>query len=161
MKREDKYPDTSTFHYFNANPHKRITGDCIIRAISTATGIPYNDVVMEMAKLQCETGYDADGLIDRYLKSKGWIKNKQPKREDGTKYTGKDFCKVLQKHFPLDVDGAMTFDGIEITHRIVANIGGHHIVAIMDGKVWDIWNSTDGCIGNYWTTWHDNSGEKG
>jgi len=34
---------------------------------------------------------------------------------------------------------------------VIANIGGHHIVAIIEGRVWDTWNSTDGCIGNYWT----------
>ena len=33
----------------------------------------------------------------------------------------------------------------------IAMIGGHHIVAIVKAKVCDIWDSTDGCIGNYWT----------
>ena len=36
MKREDKFKDTATFHYYNANPKNRITGDCAFRAISTA-----------------------------------------------------------------------------------------------------------------------------
>ena len=58
MRREDKYPDTSTFKYYNANPKNRITTDCVVRAICTALMIPYNQVVMEMAKLQCDTGYD-------------------------------------------------------------------------------------------------------
>ena len=35
-------------------------------------------------------------------------------------------------------------------HHIIANIGGHHIVAILDGKVHDIWDSTYKCIGNVW-----------
>lgn len=40
----------------------------------------------------------------------------------------------------------------------IANIGGHHMVCIKETgglhgshKVHDTWNSTDGCIGNYWT----------
>ena len=70
MKRQEKYPDTSTFHYYNANPHNRITGDCWARAICNALEIPYNQVVMEMAEFQCKTGYSAEQLIDRYLKSK-------------------------------------------------------------------------------------------
>ena len=32
----------------------------------------------------------------------------------------------------------------------VANIGGNHTVCIKNGKVHDTWDSTDGCIGNYW-----------
>lgn len=142
MTRQEKYPETRTFRYYNANPKGRITTDCVIRAISTALDLPYNTVVMEMAKLQCETGYD-DGdvkLYDRYLASKGWQKAKQPRKADNTKYTGKEFCKVLNGTFSCE--------------EIIANIGGGHMVCFkkVDGKfkVWDTWDSTDGCVGNYW-----------
>ena len=140
MTRQEKYPEPPTFHYHNANPRNRITTDCVIRAISTATEIPYERVVMEMAELQCKTGYD-DGdvkLIDRYLKSKGWVKNPQPRKDDGTKYTGKEFCEEVRTHRHW------------YSPAIIANIGGHHTVAIMFGQVYDSWDSTDGCIGNYW-----------
>ena len=133
MKRSQKYVDTETFHFHNQNPKGRITGDCAFRAISLATGKPYNECVMEMAKKMCETGYalnDKKGE-DAYLKSLGWIKMPQPRKGDNTKYTGEEFCKI--------------FKG-----TCIANIGGHHIVCIKDGKVWDIWNSTQGTIGNYW-----------
>lgn len=146
MTRQQKYPETSTFHYHNENPHNRITTDCVIRAISTATEIPYNQVVMEMAELQCKTGYD-DGdtkLYDLYLKSKGWHKCKQPRKADGTKYTGKEFCEMADKRFDL------------LDRSIIANIGGGHVVCIkantfQEGhKVYDIWNCTHKTIGNYW-----------
>ena len=153
MTREQKYPDTSTFHFFNANPFKRLTGDCTYRAISTATGIPYNTVVMEIAQLHCETGYCAIDLIDKYLKSKGWVKNKQPKRKNGKRFTGVAFCRQIQKYLGRDYpEGSMDDYGIEVSRRIVANIGANHIVAIIDGKVFDTWDSSDRCIGNYWTT---------
>ena len=132
--RQQKYPDTDTFHYYNANPKNRITGDCSFRAISTALNQDYNQTVMEMAELMCKTGYalnDTKGE-EAYLKSKGWVKHSQPKHSDGTKYTGKEFCK-------------------EFKGTCIAHIGGHHIVCIKDGKVLDIWDSTNGCIGNYWT----------
>lgn len=73
MDRRKKYPDTDTFHYFNANPKNRITGDCSFRAISTALMQDYNKTVMEMAELMCKTGYamnDAKGE-EKYLASKG------------------------------------------------------------------------------------------
>lgn len=142
MKRTDRYPDTSTFHNFNANPKNRITGDCRIRAIAVACEVPYNKVVMDLARIQCETGYDqcTNQGIDILLKEYGWIKQKQPRKKDNTKYTGEEWCKLLQKDPFVVIGGA----------RVVANIGGHHMVAIVDGKVWDTWDSTDGCIGNYW-----------
>lgn len=136
MKRQDKYPETSTFHYHNANPKNRITGDCAFRAISTALGQSWEQTVMEMAEVSCKTGYainDHKGIA-KYLESKGWIKHSQPRKPDGTKYTGKEFC-----------ERARTYE------NYIANIGGHHIVAIIGGKVWDIWDSTDKTIGNYWT----------
>lgn len=147
MKRQDKYPETRTFRYHNENPKNRLTTDCVIRAISTATKIPYNQVVIELASMQCATGYDMSDkkCIDVYLSSKGWKMHSQPRKADGTKYTGVEFCE-------------------EITHRIeflgkavIANIGGHHIVCIKETdsktglhKVHDTWDSTGGCIGNFW-----------
>ena len=132
-KRTEKYPNTTTFTYYNANPKNRITGDCTFRAICTALKQTWEQTVMEMAELSCKTGYainDTKGIA-KYLESKGWTKMKQPRKHDNTKYTGKEFCKF--------------FKG-----TCVANIGGNHVVCIKDGKVHDIWDSTDGCIGNYW-----------
>ncbi len=145
MTRQQKYPDTKTFHFYNANPKNRITGDCRIRAISTATGVEYNKVVLALALIQMETGYDqcTNQGIDILMDALGWKKQKQPRKPNGKKYTGKEFCKVLQKGVPEN--------GIVISPRIFCNIGGNHEVAVVDGKVWDTWDSTEGCIGNYWT----------
>lgn len=136
------YPDTTTFHYHNQNPRGRITGDCVFRAISLALDKDYNECVMEMATTMCETGYalnDNKGE-DAYLKKHGWLKQKQPRKSDNTKYTGVEFCNYLNKYFTGD--------------SVVCHIGGHHMVCIKrhNGKfkIWDIWNSTDGTIGNYW-----------
>ena len=65
------------------------------------------------------------------MELKGWTKMRQPRKRNNTKYTGKEFCEI--------------FKGV-----CVANIGGNHTVCIKNGKVYDIWDSTDGCIGNYW-----------
>ena len=137
MTRQQKYPDTATFRYYNANPKNRITGDCVFRAFTLAMQQDYNTTVMEMAELMCKTGYalnDSKGEGE-YLKAKGWVKHPQPKKPDGSKYTGEEFCKMLAKK----------------GERYVAHIGGHHMVAIVDCKVCDVWNSTGKCIGNYWT----------
>ncbi len=136
MKRSSKYPDTPTFHFFNANPKFRITGDCVVRAVSGATGKSWDetfDALSAVAKKLKVMANDTPAY-DRYLKSLGWVKRKQPRKADGTKFTGKEFCESLPEgHEP-----------------IVAHLGGHHVVCIRDKKVWDTWNSTGGCIGNWW-----------
>lgn len=153
MQRQQKYPDTKTFHFYNANPKGRLTGDCRIRAIAAATGVPYNNLVMALAIIQVQTGYDqcANQGISILMEKLGWKKMRQPRKKDGTKYTGKEFCKVQQKWLQDKANhGNEWDDGIVISPRIFCNIGGHHEVAIVDGKVWDTWDSTDGCVGNYW-----------
>ena len=147
MTREQKYPETSTFHYYNANPKNRMTGDCVVRALCTAMGKPYEDVYRELLESALKTGYSIASTenFDRYLKANGWIKNKQPRKADNTKYTGKEFCKELNAEI------------MAVGKSVIANIGGHHIVCIKEAgehgffKVWDIWDSTYKCIGNYWT----------
>ena len=132
-RREDKYPNTKTFTFYNANPKGKYTCDCVARAVCTALNEPYETVIREMVEMSIRTGYEYTDTkcIDKYLQYKGWTKMKQPRKANNTKYTGKEFHKV--------------FKGV-----CVANIGGHHIVCIKGGKVYDTWDSTDGCIGNYW-----------
>lgn len=136
MKRTDKYPDTETFHYYNANPHNKIAADCVIRAISTALNQSWEQTVRELTEVGIKYGLvcNEKACYDKYLKSKGWIKHSQPKKADNTKYTGKEFCERARDY-----------------EKYIANIGGHHIVAIVNKKVYDIWDSTYKCIGNYWT----------
>lgn len=135
--RQERNPDTSTFHFYNANPKNKITTDCVIRAICTATKTPYEQTLRELVELALETGLHPSDkkLYEKYMERLGWTKHKQPKKADGTKYTGKEFCEQVANE----------------TERYLAHIGGHHIVAIVSATVYDIWDSTGGCIGNYWT----------
>lgn len=125
--------DTTTFAYYNANPKGKKTTDCVIRAICTALNQDYNITATELLEFWLKTGYDMSDVrcFGKYLESKGWQKQKQPRKENNTKFTGKEFVKRFKE-------------------TCVANIGGNHTVCIKDGKVLDIWDSTGGCIGNYW-----------
>lgn len=136
MTREQKYPDTKTFHFYNANPHKRLTGDCTIRAVCTGLDIPYNDCLDELVAMSKKKGYSVTSKenVGKLLEEKGIYMQKQPRKHDNTKYTGAEFCKKIA----------------EKGKRYIAHIGGGHMVAIVDKKVYDTWDSTDGCIGNYW-----------
>lgn len=141
--------DTRSFKFYNANPKDRRSGDCVLRAISTATDKSWDEVLDDLVKYahKHKEMPDDPKCYSKYLEDLGFTKMKQPRKSDNTKYTGVDFCTYLSTNY---------------THgeRIVAHIGGHHIVAIVptyegDGindryKILDIWNSTAGCIGNYW-----------
>lgn len=149
-KRARKYPDTDYFHFYNANPKGKMTGDCVIRAITTALNQPYEQTLREMAEMTIKTGYMlcVNEGIEKYMQSKGWIRLKQPKKPDGTKYTGVEFCRTLM-HPIYSEELNLTDKDFEI-NRVLANIGGHHIVAIVAGQIYDTWNSADGSIGIVW-----------
>lgn len=136
-KRQAKYPDTKSFHYHNANPKNKITDDCVIRALSVAMDKSWDEVMTDLCVYAIKTKYAPFNpeCYGRYLEDNGWRKNKQPRKDDNTKYTGKEFVRYRQSK---DI-------------RYIAHIGGNHIVTIKDSKIWDTWDSTDGCIGSYWT----------
>lgn len=142
--RQERNPDTAVFHFYNANPKNRITGDCTFRAIATAMEKPWEVVVMEMAEMSCRTGYAINDKlgIECYLKEQGWVKHRQPRWCGNLKYTGAEFCLNMQQ--------GGTFEELQNVN-VVANIGGHHITCIKNAKVHDIWDCTGKCIGNYWT----------
>mgnify|MGYP003308668075 CR=1 FL=1 len=91
--RREKYPDTKTFKFYNANPKGKFTCDCVARAVCTALDEPYEKVLKEMFEMSIKTGYEyTDGeCMDKYLQSKGWTKMKQPRKHNNTKYTGEEF----------------------------------------------------------------------
>lgn len=133
--RQQKYPNTDTFTYHNANPKNKIASDCVIRAICAALDQDYVETYRELVELSIKLGYvfNETKTYEKYLASKGWKKQKQPRKSNNTKYTGEEFCQRVARN-----------------RTIVAHLGGHHIVCVKGNKVHDIWDSTGGCIGNYW-----------
>ena len=125
--------DHKYYHYYNANPKDKRTTDCVFRAISTAMDKPWKDVMLEMTEMACHYGYVPTDtvLINKYLKKNGWVKMKQPRGLDGTKYTGRDFCSSFNC-------------------TAVVTIGYHHVSCVKDRKIWDTWDCSDRCIGSYW-----------
>lgn len=147
MKRKTPV-DTKYFHYYNANPKNKNTTDCVIRAMSEATGIPYDKTLRDMAEITIKTGYmlNEKNGEQKYLESIGWVKHKQPRNFDNTKIYAKEFCEYLTSKI-----GKVT----EVKGPIYANCGSHHVVCIKQHegvfKVWDTWDSSNRVIGNYYT----------
>ena len=125
--------DTRWFKYDNTNPKQKHTSDCTVRAICSALELSYEEVYKQLFELSIKTGYFINDPKNttKFLKMLGYEWQKQLKHEDGTKYTGKQFCEEFNK-------------GTYIMH-----IGSHHISVVKDGVIHDIWGCSSKCVGKW------------
>lgn len=117
----------------NINPKGKKTGDCVIRAIAKATKKNYYDVYKDLYDISVKTGYilNEKRCEEKLLEKYGFVKYKQPKKSDNTKYTIGEFDK-------LNVNG-----------NIVIRCA-HHLTCIIDNTLFDIWDCRYKSIGNYY-----------
>lgn len=111
------------FVIYNPNPNNKRVGDCVIRAISKALGISWEDAYIEL----CIQGYIVGDLPssnhtwDVFLKAKGFTRDIIP-NDCPQCYTIEDFCREHPQ-------------GIYVLGT------GSHAVAIIDGDYYDTWDS--------------------
>jgi len=122
---------------FNVNPKERKTGDCAVRALVGTLGITYEEAIDKCAywaKKKCY-GITNKQIMELVLKEYGYVKMKQPRKADNTKYTVGEMDKIL-------TDKQME-EGVFIT------IANHH-TCITNGVVQDIWDCRYKSVGNYY-----------
>lgn len=123
----------------NVNPKNKKTSDCVIRAIAEVTGVPYATVLLDLANLQVQTGYDLSDkrCYEKYLDAKGFMKFKQPRKPDSTKYLVGEIDKVLE--------------GTKMVAQrsILISMAGH-LTAVTEGSIKDIWDCRTKTISNYY-----------
>ena len=122
------------FIFHNENPKGSLrSGDCVIRAISKATGKHWDEVFTELARigLEIKDTISSKRVYDQYLQEQSYPIQKQPRKSDNTKYTAAQFAKKFNQ-------------GTYIIS--LAN----HLSVIVDGKIYDTWNCSVSCVGNYW-----------
>ena len=141
--------DNRYFKYVNANPAGKRTGDCIMRAVSAAAGVSWEDAVRGVCRIAIDKHIaPQDPAAEReLLKRLGFAQYKQPKKANGKKLTGREFCTWL--------DGQLREDALPTGARVVANIGTHHVVAVIRDetghfRVHDTWDCTTRCVGSWW-----------
>ena len=138
MRRQDKYPDNEYFRYYNANSHNHKTGDCVVRALCTACNISWEECATELFNIGIKKGYTMleDKVIDKFLENHGFMKCKEPRTYNNTKMCVRSWLDKNRIYYKK--------------YKIVANVGSHHIVAIIDGQVNDIWDSSKQTMHKYW-----------
>lgn len=125
------------FKQINVNPKGRKTGDCCVRAITNVLGISYAeaiDLCAESAKKRCYGITNKETLAD-VLKKFGYVKMKQPRKLDGTKYTVREADLVLTKE--------------QMKEGVLITVAGHDTV-VRDGYCEDTWDCRYKCISNYY-----------
>ena len=141
--------DNRYFKYVNANPAGKRTGDCIMRAVAEASRATWDECVDGL----CAIAHDKriapqDPAAEReLLKRLGFAQMKQPKKVNGKKLTGREFCTWL--------DSQVLLGALPAGVRVVANIGAHHVVAVIRDesgrfRVHDTWDCTTRCVGTWW-----------
>lgn len=124
----------SVFRYYNCNPHHKRTDDCVIRAIAAGTGDSWEKVLKDLTDYMLKDGHmlNTPELYGKYLTEHGWVKQKQPVQSDGRKMRIGEFVNK--------------FKGCAIVHA-----GCGHVTYVAEGNVYDIWDTSNQIIGNYWT----------
>ena len=137
-RRKNQYKDTTTFHWYNANPKGKITCDCAIRAVAAVLDITWAEAYNQMIEMSMKTGIMVNDpkLITKFIESKGFKKMSQPRNEFNKKITVKEFILHNKNYLK--------------GKRILINAGAHHSSAIINCKVYDTWDCTWTKIGNWW-----------
>lgn len=121
----------------NVNPKNRKTGDCSTRALVGVLGISYDEALMLQTKWSLKTYYDPTSkqVMEKVLEQFGYIKMKQPRKSDNTKYKVKELDRVLTKK--------------QMQEGVLVTVANHH-TCIVKGMIQDIWNCGDMSVGNYY-----------
>ena len=129
--------NTEWFHYHNENPKDNRAADCVFRAIGFATGNGWDkayDSLCEMGR-KLKRAPNEKATYEKWLAANGWVKHKQPKKWNGTKFTVQEF---LEDYF---TDG----------RTVIISVANHLTVAY-DHQLYDTWDCSYKCVGNYWAS---------
>ena len=124
------------FVYYNPNPQNLRVGDCVIRAVSKATGLSWEQTYAKIVVygFMMSDMPSANRVWREYLRDNGFVKYLIPDTCPSC-YTVNDFCRDNpQGIFILGVDG---------------NNSGH-VVTVIDGNHYDTWDSGQELPSFYW-----------
>lgn len=120
------------YAYYNANPDRKLVGDCVIRAISKVLNQDWNTTYLELLLY----GYivkdmpSSNAVWGGYLLSKGFNRYIIPNTCPDC-YTIHDFCEDNKKGIYLLATGT-------------------HVVPVIEGVYFDTWDSGDEVPIYYW-----------
>lgn len=122
---------------FNVNPKNRKTGDCSTRALVGTLKISYEEALQLQMKWSLKTYYDPTSkqVMEKVLNEFGYIKMKQPRKWDGTKYAVREMDQLLSEK--------------QMQEGVLITVANHH-TCITGGVIQDIWDCGNKSVGNYY-----------
>ena len=135
----------------NVNPKNRKTCDCVIRALTVAIHDEnrdikkeYYEVLNELVNISIKTGYMINDkhVYETFLENHGFIKYRQPRKRDNTKYQIGEIKSVLN-------DDVVNYD--EDKSTCVISCANH--LTVYTNVIVDTWDCRNKSIGNYWVKW--------
>lgn len=111
------------FRFFNPNPLGKNTGDCAVRALCAVAGDSWDSVHRELCERSRDYGDmpSSNEVWGSFLKDRGW-KRRFLRNDCPICYTVEDFCR----EYPIGT--------------YILGLEGH-VVAVIDGAVYDTWDS--------------------
>ena len=123
------------FMRYNNNPKEKRTGDCIIRALALALNKSWKEVYTDLFNLSIKMSLIVTDpkVFKKYLKDLDYTQEKMPKTLDNKRYTVEEFID-------------------DIAHKNMTYIISiaKHVTVIKDKKLYDTWDCSHKCVGNYW-----------
>ena len=119
---------------YNANPKGLKTGDCVIRALSKATGKSWDEVYTEL----CEIGYKKKRLPNdshvykEFLKNNHFTLSSAKRNSDGKMITVEEFTKRCDSK------------KIYVIHT------RKHLTVVMNNDIYDTWNTSREKAGKFY-----------
>ena len=122
----------SVYVEYNPNPTFRRVVDCAVRAIAAALGLTWDEAFDEIAQAAKWMGdmLSSDAVWGAVLRANGFYRRAIP-NECPDCYTAADFCEDHP-------------DGV-----YVLGFGGH-VATVIDGHIYDSWNSSNEIPQFYW-----------
>lgn len=119
---------------YNPNPHGRSVGDCAVRALAKALGQSWEKTYVDLSLEGFVQGDlpNADSVWGPYLQTRGFVRRLIPD-DCPSSYTVADFADDHPKG---------TF---------ILSMPGRHVVTVVDGDVFDSWDSLNEVPTYFWT----------
>lgn len=117
----------------NENPKGWKTGDCVVRALTTATEMDYLDVydtLYQIGRKKCRMPNDKI-VYEKFLQDNGFTNCKMPRHNDNSRYTVSELIDELGEG-----------------NILVMNVA-HHVTVSVNDKLVDLWNCGGKSVGNY------------
>ena len=121
-----------SYIYENKNPFNHRVGDCVIRAIAKVLNMSWDDVAIDLSMMMV-TKKDiitSNSLWGEYLALNGFRRGVLPNTCPDC-FTLKDFCR-------------------EFPHGTYVACTGSHVIAVIDGDYFDVFDSGDEIITYFW-----------